>query len=59
MPPELSTLTVDSDEETRREKTYQWANKKWASRIVLRFIQKYANHKLVEKDMKEFADHVK
>jgi hypothetical protein len=38
VPPELATPTPDADEETKREKTYLWTNKKWASRIVLRFI---------------------
>ena len=52
-------MTVDSEEEMRREKTYIWANKKWASRVVLRFIQKYANKKLVDNDMKEFSEHIK
>jgi len=59
VPPELSSLTIDSEEEIRREKTYIWANKKWASRVVLRFVQKYANKKLVDNDMKEFSEHIK
>ncbi|CAK65923.1 unnamed protein product (macronuclear) [Paramecium tetraurelia] len=58
-PPELSTLTQDAEEETRREKTYIWTNKKWASRIILRFIQKFANKKMVESNMAEFAEHIK
>ncbi|CAD8063756.1 unnamed protein product [Paramecium sonneborni] len=58
-PPELSTITQDSQEETRREKTYIWTNKKWASRIVLRFIQKFANKKMVEANMADFAEHIK
>ncbi|CAD8152713.1 unnamed protein product [Paramecium pentaurelia] len=58
-PPELASFTQDSEEETRREKSYIWTNKKWASRIVLRFIQKFANKKMVDPDMTDFAEHIK
>ncbi|KAM3136652.1 hypothetical protein pb186bvf_011288 [Paramecium bursaria] len=58
VPQNLLTLPVDEEEETRREKTYQWTNKKWATRIATRFMQKYCNKNMVDKDILPLCSHI-
>ena len=51
-------FTIDEKEITLKEKSYLWANRKQAGRIMVRVIQKYCNPKMVRAEMKLFQEHI-
>lgn len=47
IPAELRTPTTDEEIITQRDSHSLWKNKKWASRILYKFVMRYANKKIV------------
>lgn len=56
MPASLTTPTTNEDIITQRDKHPLWKNKKWAGRILTKFIMRYANKAITtDKNMQSLA----